>query len=118
MSAARTVTVHTRDHGPVTVPEPAWCLGNHQPGGYRAEILHLGPAVDLTFQGFPISIASLAQSPYADGLTRGPGVSVSMVTQSLDPDGLDALAAVLVEHAVALRHLARQLAVLLAGGAR
>ncbi|HEY9372197.1 DUF6907 domain-containing protein [Streptomyces sp.] len=36
-----TVTLHTVDHGEVTVPEPAWCIGHSwQPNPHRADITH------------------------------------------------------------------------------
>lgn len=43
MSAHRTVTLTTMDHGPVTFDEPAWCIGHHwQPDGEigRNDITH------------------------------------------------------------------------------
>ncbi|MFI5803018.1 DUF6907 domain-containing protein [Streptomyces sp. NPDC051561] len=42
MSAVRTVTVHTVDHGPVTIPEPSWCRGKHASEAYREDIEHQG----------------------------------------------------------------------------
>ncbi|MFJ2741855.1 DUF6907 domain-containing protein [Streptomyces sp. NPDC087440] len=45
MSAPTTVTVHTVDHGPVTIPEPAWCLGVHEAEAYRVDIEHQGVEV-------------------------------------------------------------------------
>lgn len=49
MSAGRTVTVHTLDHGPVTVPEPTWCRGHDQGAPqYRADVTHTGPSLSLT----------------------------------------------------------------------
>ncbi|WP_329339159.1 hypothetical protein OG252_26365 [Streptomyces sp. NBC_01352] len=36
-----TVTLETFDHGEVTVPEPAWCIGHSwQPNPHRADITH------------------------------------------------------------------------------
>jgi hypothetical protein len=36
-----TVTLETFDHGDVTVPEPAWCIGHSwQPNPHRADITH------------------------------------------------------------------------------
>lgn len=36
-----TVTLETVDHGDVTVPEPAWCIGHSwQPNPHRADITH------------------------------------------------------------------------------
>ncbi|MBT2675795.1 hypothetical protein J7E95_34390 [Streptomyces sp. ISL-14] len=120
MSAPRTVTVHTTDHGPVTVPEPAWCLGQHPQDGHRADILHRGPGHTLTFRGRHITDAALVQAPFselpADLTGREPGVSVDILGKTLNPVGLYELAAVLDSYADRLRDLADGLAVVLAGG--
>lgn len=64
----RTVTVVTTDHGPVTIPEPAWCAGHHPDGSLRSEIAHQGPTVDLmvhTERGpRPAVSLSLWQDPF------------------------------------------------------
>jgi uncharacterized protein DUF6907 len=112
----RTITLHTEDHGPVTVTCPAWCIAEHAQDGYRADILHSGPDVALVFRGHDIGDASLVESPFAELPGGGLGVSVSMLGETLDPVGLYDFAAVLVEHAAGLRHLARELAMFLAGG--
>ncbi|MET8449321.1 hypothetical protein [Streptomyces sp. NPDC005209] len=42
----RTIVIDTVDHGPVTVEEPAWCLGHAgDPVGFRADIVHKGRIV-------------------------------------------------------------------------
>jgi hypothetical protein len=42
----RTVILDTIDHGEVTLPEPAWCIGHDDdPVGYLADITHNGPAI-------------------------------------------------------------------------
>ncbi|MGW4139352.1 DUF6907 domain-containing protein [Streptomyces mirabilis] len=39
--SARTVTLQTIDHGPITVPEPGWCRGHEgEPPCYRSDITH------------------------------------------------------------------------------
>ncbi|MFE3109342.1 DUF6907 domain-containing protein [Kitasatospora indigofera] len=48
MSADRTVTVLTCDHGPVTTPEPAWCTGRHEDGLHLVDLSHDGPEIRLT----------------------------------------------------------------------
>lgn len=121
MSASRTVTINTLDHGPVTIPEPAWCIGAHPDGGYRADILHAGPDVALAFHGRHITDASLVQSPFAGATRPGlggrtTGVSISIIGQTLDPVGLYGLAAALDGYADRLRDLADELAALLGGG--
>lgn len=121
MSAPRTVTIRTRDHGEITLPEPAWCLGEHEHGGYRSDILHQGPDVALAFHGLHITDAGLVQSPFAGAASPGlggrtTGVSVSVIGRTLDPVGLYELAAALDGYTDRLRDLADQLAALLAGG--
>lgn len=113
----RTVTLPTADHGDVTLPEPSWCVGHESmPGDLRADILHQGPEIVLQFHGRIIGDAGLVQSPFAELTSCEPGVSVSLLGQTLNPAGLDQLAAALVEHAQQLRHLARRLSVIIAGG--
>ncbi|MGW1039653.1 DUF6907 domain-containing protein [Streptomyces sp. NPDC002547] len=121
----RTLTLPTSDHGLVTFTCPPWCLGApvHEPGGYRADILHRGPEQTISFRGDPISEAGLVQSPFAHDMPPGlggptPGVSVSLVQLTLDPVGLYELAAVLDRHAEQLRGLADELTLLLTGGER
>ncbi|MGW9024790.1 DUF6907 domain-containing protein [Streptomyces sp. NPDC055722] len=41
----RTILIRTVDAGLVEVEEPAWCLGEHEQGGYRADITHYGAPV-------------------------------------------------------------------------
>lgn len=122
MSAGRTVTVHSVDYGPVTFVCPPWCLTVHVDGGYRADICHAGPATALAFRGEQLWHAETVAYPYAERLPRGIGVYVAQTDYAgtFDPDGLDGLAEAFVEHAAALRHLARELAALHAGngGAR
>ncbi|MFD0138006.1 DUF6907 domain-containing protein [Streptomyces sp. NPDC127159] len=120
----RSITLPTSDHGEVTLPEPPWCLGAsvHEPGGYRADILHRGPEQTIAFRGDPISEAGLVQLPYGSTDPElgspTPGVSVSLVQLTLDPVGLYELAAVLDRHAEQLRGLADELTLLLAGSER
>ncbi|MGW7196009.1 DUF6907 domain-containing protein [Streptomyces chryseus] len=113
MSADRTVTVLTNDHGPLTIPEPAWCVGHDgQPPEDRADTLHTGPDRTALFRGVEIASACLTLSPFSELTPRRTGVSVSCghLAQTLSPSGLDELAAVMVAYAGTLRGLARQLA--------
>jgi len=117
MSEPRTVTVRTIDHGPVTVVCPPWCLGQHEDGGYRADILHCSHDVTLYFRGHHITDATVVQAPFAEGGNPElggpvPGVSVSVIGRTLDPLGLYELAAGLDGYADRLRDLADELAVL------
>lgn len=121
MTTPRTARIRTLDHGTITVTCPPWCLGVHEDGGYRADILHRGPDTNLTFHGHDIADATLVQSPYAtpgDPELGGPtpGVSVSLIGRTLDPVTVYGLAAALDGYADRLRDLADQLAVILAGG--
>ncbi|MFJ7191449.1 DUF6907 domain-containing protein [Streptomyces bacillaris] len=115
MSAARTVTVHTTDRGAVTIPEPSWCVDSHD---HRPEALcdtsHRGPEHLAVFYGYEVARAELAQYPHAEESDRGIGGFVEMghLARTLTPGELDELAALLVDYAGTLRHLARQLSVL------
>ncbi|MFG2130508.1 DUF6907 domain-containing protein [Streptomyces sp. NPDC048751] len=70
MSASRTVTVQTDDHGLVTLDEPHWCLGEHPAEGYRADITHEGEEYPLVVPTpchgeVRIALASLVQRPFS-----------------------------------------------------
>ncbi|MFD5661003.1 DUF6907 domain-containing protein [Streptomyces hirsutus] len=116
MNELRTVALPTVDHGDMTLPEPSWCLGhhNHQPTDQRADILHRGPDVTLTFRGRHITDAGLVQSLFSTvdvlGLCSStPGVSVSIIAWTLDARGIYELAAALDTYADRLRTLADRL---------
>jgi hypothetical protein len=117
----RTVTLATRDHGEVVLPEPNWCRGHadHRPDTYRADITHYAPQVDLRHRGRTIGFAAIAQAPCAERSTRNIRGYVVLSYESadgFDPAGLYDLAAELDMHADRLRDLADQLAVTLGGG--
>ncbi|MGJ5826038.1 DUF6907 domain-containing protein [Streptomyces ossamyceticus] len=123
MTESRTITLPTEDHGSVTLPEPTWCVGHadHRPDTYRADILHKGPDVTLTFRAAEVITACLAQSPFATPGTpslggRTVGVSVYPPGRTLAPVGLYELASFLDSYADRLRDLADQLTSILAGG--
>lgn len=116
LSAPRTVTVHTVDHGLVTMPEPAWCVGHEgDRPGHRVDLGHRGPAQDLDFGDHRLWSVLLVQAPFTTLGSRQTAVHVEQTgyAGTLDPAELDALAAALVEHAVQLRAAARQLGVTL-----
>ncbi|MCZ4516422.1 hypothetical protein O3Q52_51635 [Streptomyces sp. ActVer] len=122
MSEPRTVTLATADHGDVTLPCPSWCAGHadHRSDTHRADILHEGPDVVLTFRGRHVADAGLVQSPFAGVSTPGlggrtTGVSVSLIGRTLDPAGLYSLAASLDGYADQLRDMADQLSTILGG---
>ncbi|MFE9699078.1 DUF6907 domain-containing protein [Streptomyces sp. NPDC006270] len=118
MSADRTVTVQTIDRGPVTIPEPSWCVDSHD---HRPEALcdtsHRGPEHLAEFHGYEVARAELAQYPHAEESERGIGgfVEMGQLARTLTPGELDELAALLVDYAGTLRRLARQLSTLKAG---
>ncbi|MFG2678308.1 DUF6907 domain-containing protein [Streptomyces sp. NPDC048392] len=125
MSASRTVTIRTADHGPVTIPEPSWCLGQHPDGGARIDITHAGPDVELTLptrQGPVVYLAtSLESRPFVpDAFLRGPfmGVGIGGDWHETGLPGLEAMADMLSAHADALRERARVLAAALEEGGR
>lgn len=115
MSTARTVTVPTLDHGLVVMPEPAWCTGHTED---RPELLcdtgHIGVRHTMTYAGLELAMAALVQDPFVEHSSRNTRVLVELgeLAHGLTPAELDGLAAVLVDYAATLRHLARQLSVL------
>ncbi|GAA2118359.1 DUF6907 domain-containing protein [Streptomyces synnematoformans] len=120
MPDQRMITVDTRDHGPVTIPEPAWCAGVHPAGGFRVDITHASGEMPLTFGTeccgpVPVLTVVFESRPYTDR-PPGRGVFVNVGFDSdwhpLDPAGLEALADQLTVHAGRLQGAARRLAVL------
>ncbi|GAA3727494.1 DUF6907 domain-containing protein [Streptomyces tremellae] len=109
MSGQRTVTVHTLDHGPVTLTCPTWCTGEHEQGGYRADIEHIGPARLCTWRGYDIAIAELAQAPYGTLSHIRASVDIGDMSKALEPDELRQLGAELIRYASELHALAAQL---------
>lgn len=65
-----TVTLETRDHGDVTVPEPDWCLGEHVQSGYRADITHEGRIVAASVEtdrgALDFLEARISHAPFAE----------------------------------------------------
>ena len=66
----RTVILQTLDHGEITVPEPAWCIGHDDDlVGHLADITHNGPVITadvLTarYGRTPFLEARLTQAPH------------------------------------------------------
>ncbi|WP_165984219.1 DUF6907 domain-containing protein [Streptomyces sp. YIM 98790] len=120
MREHRTVTVHTIDFGPVTVPEPAWCLGEHVDGTVRGDIEHAGAETVMEFRGRHILGFELLAYPFAERMPRGPLMSVELdeAMSFYDPAALLELADALTVHARRLRGAAAVLAAVLdaAGG--
>ncbi|MFE3786964.1 DUF6907 domain-containing protein [Streptomyces goshikiensis] len=118
MTGARTVTVPTLDHGPITIPEPDWCTGHDGTPEALVDVHHAGPEHVVRYGGGIALRAELVAFPY--GATPVPvsvHIELSAPDVTLDPPGLEGLADVLVEQAAELRRLALRLAVLRAGGA-
>lgn len=118
MSAPRTVTVPTLDHGDVTVPEPSWCTGHAPFPEHRADLTHYGPEHRLTYNGAELFRLMLAQTPFAERASHEvcAYVEQSGYAGSLDPAGLYDLAAALDAAGDQLRAFADQLTARLAGG--
>lgn len=115
MSEPRTVTVPTLDQGDAAIPEPSWCTGHDgQPPQFLSDTGHLGTPHHAVFDGDELAFAAITQDPFVVHADRSVGVLVEMgnLARALGPADLDRLAAVLVDYAATLRHLARQLSVL------
>jgi hypothetical protein len=70
MTVWNSITVRTRDHGPVVTRCPDWCTGDgHPDGGFRADIYHCGPKTTITVQTprGPVELVALYlnQTPFA-----------------------------------------------------
>ncbi|MFD5598123.1 DUF6907 domain-containing protein [Streptomyces griseorubiginosus] len=118
-NSSRTVTVPTRDHGPVTVWEPDWCTGSdreHQSGGYRVDISHTSPDYEFTVstsRGTPVVLrACFEQRPFTECPPgHAPFMNVEM-DGDWHPHGSDdlrRLSDTLTAHADRLRELADRL---------
>lgn len=118
MTEPRTVTLHTSDHGPVTLTEPTWCRGHadHDPDTLRVDLAHTGQEVVLRFRGQQLAHACLDQAPYAELASRDVQISVTVPGQALDARGVYELAADLDRFADQLRALADSLLVIRAEG--
>ncbi|MFD5508161.1 DUF6907 domain-containing protein [Streptomyces sp. NPDC127051] len=120
MSAPRTVTVQTLDHGLVVLEEPSWCVVEHQAGNHRSGIRHDGvqhaASVNVPGHGrVEFLKANLTQFPFAEHGSRGVMVVVEIDGDhaEFDPAGLGDLAAAITEHALyGLLPLRRQLQVI------
>lgn len=124
MSKPRTVTVHTRDHGPVTLVCPPWCISQHEHenGGYRIDISHEGEETGLTLgtSRGPVYLlpAFLEQRPFTEQDPPGRGVFINVGVSGdfypSDPAQLHSIAEDLIRHGAQLHALAGHLAALLA----
>lgn len=71
MTAPRTVTINTIDHGTVDLPEPTWCTGHGwQPNPYLADVTHYSvpvkaAAMTESHGRVDVLVARISHSPYA-----------------------------------------------------
>lgn len=114
-----TIIVQTGDHGPVTLPDPLWCIGKDHPDGIaRQDVAHLGPQSTVSIQTpdglLDLLTIGLAEVPFStNGAERVTHATVelgSADTWTADAAGLDDLATRLIEAAGKARYMARRLA--------
>ncbi|MEV6398139.1 hypothetical protein AB0M39_25775 [Streptomyces sp. NPDC051907] len=55
----------TSDHGNVSIPEPSWCTGVHQEGGYLSDVSHNGRPVEVLHDGELLASGQLGQWPFS-----------------------------------------------------
>lgn len=117
MTAARTVTVPTTDHGPVTIPEPAWCIGHaEQPADALVDLGHRSAEHPLGRPGDPVGIALVSQYPHGNGPREtGLFVEQTALAVTLGPGAVRELAVDYETAAAQLRRLADWLHILKAG---
>jgi len=107
VSAGRTVTVQTLDHGPVMLDEPSWCAVEHRDGNHRSAIHHEGTehAASIDVPGYgrvKFLTAFLSQFPFAEFGSRDVTVVVEIEGEhhEFGSAGLGDLAAALTSHAL------------------
>ena len=113
-----TVTIMTGDHGPVTIPEPAWCmgLGHKDRHAYRADIAHIGELapvrVDTPDGPRDLLTLSIEQHPFSehDG-DREPHIAVQLLNgiHGYDAAGMVPLAESLTRAGRTLQRTTRRL---------
>lgn len=116
MSAPRTVTITTFDHGEVTVPEPAWCVGHEwQPNPHRADITHNSIRVKASMHTDSRGLtqfmrAYISHAPFREIEPEPfPVVSVELdLALDLDPDDTRNLAEALRSAAFRLERVAAE----------
>ncbi|AIV35920.1 DUF6907 domain-containing protein [Streptomyces sp. CCM_MD2014] len=123
MSAGRTVTVRTLDHGDVTVPEPSWCLGRHDQDVYRSDIWHEGEEVPLLVTTpchgrVPLLRATVVQKPFATDTAVRLAVGIDGEPHELSSHEVRGLSGELVSLGRGLEWLADRVASFEAGDAR
>lgn len=110
----RTVTIQTRDHGPVTVPEPTWCTEDHARGeAYREDVVHTAENVWMKVPTPCHGAAYMAPSGWVlrpFHTDPRPQLAIELDQwHDLEPDAVDAVALAFEAHAVVLRGQAAEL---------
>ncbi|MFE0844921.1 DUF6907 domain-containing protein [Streptomyces rochei] len=114
MTTPRTVTVHTEDHGDVTMTCPPWCAGHDDDAlpVHLVDVAHVGQHQEIWFRGDLLWTTALVQYPYATDSVRHDVLVYAEQewhANSFDPAGLVELADTLAVHAERLRTLAERL---------
>lgn len=116
-----TVTVRTRDAGPVTVTEPEWCNGIHRHGEFRADFHHASAQREDEFEtsmGPAVVTTGLRENPFSDD-EGARVVLVVEVSAAWDPTSaaqVEEAAGALERAAAHIRALQPQLAAAQDGG--
>lgn len=110
----RTVTLQTVDHGELTVPEPAWCLGHEgEPVGYRADICHKGRVVAAEYEADHDTVqflpARISWGPFGELQPEPYPVADVEEFPPMSPEQLRELAAEVALHAGRLYRLSNEL---------
>lgn len=120
MSAPRTVTVQTGDHGSVTLVEPFWCAWTTPGVARRADICHFGEETALVVPGLRgdvrIAGAYLTQWPFAEHDRQVRAAVQFDVEGEYDAARLAGLLDAIVAWAVGPMHSLHEQLLLLEGG--
>lgn len=112
-TAPRTATVNLLVTKNLEIEEPEWCSGHRTDRAhFKPDVSHTGPEHNVEVNGFPILVAMLSQSPYAEHASAAVCLYVEQgdFTGSYTPDDVEQLADALVQAAAQLRVLGRSLA--------
>lgn len=105
-----TVTLQTLDHGRITIPEPAWCVGHDgEQIVQRVDITHVGTTTAGEYEGGEFLPARISWGPFAE--LRPEPYPLADVDEfpGMDPDELRQLAAEVGTHAGRLYAKANEL---------
>lgn len=117
-SEPRMVTVDVLVHTALQIDEPDWCAGHPDARAeYKVDVTHTGPEHVIAPGGREVLRAFLTQAPFATtDRTVGLYVGFADLAGTRTPAEVEQLADDLDAAAARLRELARELAVILAGG--